>query len=98
MTLQTVLRARLERNVPVLDHLPEVSVADIIARLGASLTLVQYQAFALLLIPTSGLPPFEILPAVKHAASIADEACRLTQKYSPDVIVCLSVIPYHKLT
>ena len=54
-----------------------------------SLTLVQYQAFALLLTPTSGLPPFEILPAVKHAASIADEACRLTQKYSPDVIVCL---------
>ncbi|KAI0300828.1 hypothetical protein BC826DRAFT_1102162 [Russula brevipes] len=56
------LLARLEYNVPVLEHLPE--------------------AFGLLASPRLGLPPLDPLPAIQHAAGIADEACRVTSDAS----------------
>ena len=35
------------------------------------------QAFALLATPSSGLPPFDPMPGLKHVSTIADDACYL---------------------
>ncbi|KAH9052931.1 hypothetical protein EDB83DRAFT_2619655 [Lactarius deliciosus] len=56
------LLARLEYNVPVLEHLPE--------------------AFALVASPRLGAPPLDPRPAVQHAVSVADEACRAAKDAS----------------
>lgn len=56
------LLARLEYNVPVLEHLPE--------------------AFALVASPRLGVPPLDPRPAILHAASVADEACRAAKDTS----------------
>lgn len=34
-----------------------------------------YQAFALLTSPQNGLPPLDVRPALRHATSIANDAC-----------------------
>lgn len=36
------------------------------------------EAFALMASPVSGLPPLDLMPAAKHAGSIADQACYLS--------------------
>ncbi|KAJ7745762.1 hypothetical protein B0H16DRAFT_1558190 [Mycena metata] len=40
------------------------------------------EAFALLASPESGIPPVDPLPALKHAARVADEACYLSADQS----------------
>ncbi|KAJ7285254.1 hypothetical protein C8J57DRAFT_1290995 [Mycena rebaudengoi] len=40
------------------------------------------EAFTLLSAPESGVPPFDPLPALKHAARIADEACHTSADQS----------------
>ncbi|ETW83319.1 hypothetical protein HETIRDRAFT_55120, partial [Heterobasidion irregulare TC 32-1] len=40
------------------------------------------EAFALLASPKYGLPPFDVRPALRHATSIADEACHLANDAS----------------
>ncbi|KAJ7476052.1 hypothetical protein FB451DRAFT_1245606 [Mycena latifolia] len=40
------------------------------------------EAFALLSAPESGIPPFDPVPALKHAARVADEACYLSADQS----------------
>ncbi|KAF8271183.1 hypothetical protein EI94DRAFT_1721067 [Lactarius quietus] len=60
--VKSALLARLEYNMPVLEHLPE--------------------AFALVASPRLGVPPLDPRPAVQHAASVADEACRAVKDTS----------------
>jgi ubiquinone biosynthesis protein COQ9 len=43
------------------------------------------QAFALLATPDSGIPPFDLRPAVLHASRIADDACYITGDTSAEV-------------
>lgn len=62
LDVKGALLARLEYNVPVLEHLPE--------------------AFALVASPRLGVPPLDPRPAVRHAASVADEACRVARDTS----------------
>ncbi|KAH9831587.1 uncharacterized protein C8Q71DRAFT_293293 [Rhodofomes roseus] len=40
------------------------------------------EAFALLASPTNGLPPLDPLPALKHAGSVADEACHIVGEHN----------------
>ncbi|KAH9041656.1 hypothetical protein EDB85DRAFT_2071892 [Lactarius pseudohatsudake] len=58
------LLARLEYNVPVLEHLPEVPLLHFVAS------------------PRLGVPPLDPRPAVQHAVSVADEACRAVKDAS----------------
>lgn len=43
------------------------------------------QAFALLASPTSGLPPLDPRPGLRHAASVADDACWVTKDQAQGV-------------
>lgn len=75
-TMKEVLKKRLECNEPVLSYLPEVCLSkDIFTNF---LSSCQHEAFALLASPTSGIPPLDPLPGLRHAAMVADDACRIT--------------------
>ena len=49
------------------------------------------QAFALLASPTFGLPPLDPRPGLKHAVTVADEACWITN--DPETGVGLPFTP-----
>ncbi|KAH9847490.1 hypothetical protein C2E23DRAFT_848095 [Lenzites betulinus] len=56
------------------------SVRDVLAnRLKENEPVLQYlpEAFALLASPSSGLPPLDPVPGLKHISKVADEACYL---------------------
>ena len=40
---------------------------------------------ALLASPTNGLPPLDPVPALKHASSVADEACHIAGDHTVGV-------------
>jgi ubiquinone biosynthesis protein COQ9 len=87
-SIKATLRARLQRNEPVLQYLPEVrrfSYVHIAIALDISYNIIDSQAFAVLITPMSGSSPVDLFPVVKHAATIADEACYLTGETSADV-------------
>jgi hypothetical protein len=77
-TIREVLRARLQCNEPVLSYLPEVRLSRKHSAMRVSHNTAP-QAFALLASPTSGLPPLDIRPGLRHAATIADDACWITK-------------------
>ncbi|KAI0325457.1 hypothetical protein GY45DRAFT_1330267 [Cubamyces sp. BRFM 1775] len=55
-----------------------VSLRDVLAhRLRFNEPVLHYlpEAFALLASPTSGLPPLDPVPALKHVSAVADDAC-----------------------
>jgi hypothetical protein len=52
------------------------------------------QAFALLAAPESGTPPIDPMPALGHAARIADEACYVAGDQSLRVSACLFLSLY----
>jgi ubiquinone biosynthesis protein COQ9 len=86
-SLKDALQARLAYNEPVLAHLPEVRRhADRIPQIIIKFPL---QALALLAAPESGIPPIDPMPALKHAARIADEACYVAGDQSLRVSACL---------
>ena len=74
-SVRDALRARLEYNEPVLPYLPEVRTYSFFC-IGYICSFMQ--AFALLISPSSGIHLFDPLPAVKHAARIAEKACYVT--------------------
>jgi len=88
-TVNTALRARLEYNELVLQHLPEVSNQLESRKYGTNKIFFCFnsKAFAILVTPSSTITPFDVLPALKHAARIADEACYLTKDKSVEVRV-----------
>ncbi|KAI8980020.1 hypothetical protein BD414DRAFT_493328 [Trametes punicea] len=58
-----------------------VSVRDVLThRLKANEPVLRYlpEAFALLASPSSGLPPLDPVPGLKHVSKIADDACHIT--------------------
>ncbi|KAJ7151637.1 hypothetical protein C8R46DRAFT_1357859 [Mycena filopes] len=62
-----------------------VSVKDALhARLAYNESVLAHlpEAFTLLAAPDSGIPPVDPLPALKHAARVADEACYLSADQS----------------
>lgn len=65
-----------------MNNLHSPTIRDVLrARLECNETVLLYlpEAFALLASPTSGLPPLDPRPALKHAATIADDACWITK-------------------
>jgi ubiquinone biosynthesis protein COQ9 len=85
-SLKDALQARLAYNEPVLAHLPEVRrPAD---RIPQIIIKFPSQALALLAAPESGIPPIDLMPALKHAARIADEACYVAGDQSFRVSTC----------
>ncbi|KAF7336797.1 Ubiquinone biosynthesis protein [Mycena venus] len=77
---KTLIRAWLDDGVESMKNAPGVgtSVKDALhARLAYNEPVLAHlpEAFALLAAPESGIPPIDPVPALKHAARIADEAC-----------------------
>ncbi|KAJ7859162.1 hypothetical protein B0H14DRAFT_2747282 [Mycena olivaceomarginata] len=78
---KTLIRAWLDGGVESMHSRPpgaSVSVKDALhARLAYNEPVLAHlpDAFALLAAPESGIPPIDPIPALKHAARIADEAC-----------------------
>jgi len=83
-SIKATLRARLQRNEPVLQYLPEVRFSYVHIAIALDISS-DSQAFAVLITPMSGSSPVDLLPVAKHATTIADEACYLTGETSADV-------------
>ncbi|KAI0950782.1 hypothetical protein AcW1_007996 [Taiwanofungus camphoratus] len=76
----TLLRAWLDDAREQMKSAPSPAMKEILAfRLRCNEPVLSYlpEAFALLISPTSGFPPIDPTPALKHAAQVADEACYL---------------------
>ncbi|KZP22772.1 hypothetical protein FIBSPDRAFT_824255 [Athelia psychrophila] len=61
---------------------PAPTVREVLrARLACNEPVLPYlpEAFALLASPTSGLPPLDPRPGLRHAGKVADDACWITQ-------------------
>ncbi|KAF8486002.1 hypothetical protein DFH94DRAFT_709610 [Russula ochroleuca] len=56
----------------------------LLARLEYNVPVLRHlpEAFGLVASPRLGIPPIDLLPAIQHAAGIADEACRVTNDAS----------------
>lgn len=56
----------------------------LLARLEYNVPVLSHlpEAFGLLASPRLGIPPIDLLPAIQHAAGIADEACHITNDES----------------
>ncbi|KAI9509799.1 hypothetical protein F5148DRAFT_1298688 [Russula earlei] len=67
------------RSVPV-----EGVKGALLARLGYNVPVLRHlpEAFGLVASPPLGFPPIDPLPAIQHAAGVADEACRATNDAS----------------
>ncbi|KAJ6507930.1 hypothetical protein C8R47DRAFT_1100031 [Mycena vitilis] len=75
---KTLFNAWLDGGVESMQFSPAPSIKQILhARLVYNEPVLPHlpEAFALLAAPESGLPPIDPVPALKHAARIADEAC-----------------------
>jgi len=75
---RTFIDAWLDETCERMKTAPSRAVGDVLAfRLRQNEPVLSYlpEAFALLASPSSGLPPLDPLPALKHAAKVADEAC-----------------------
>ncbi|KAI0303676.1 hypothetical protein B0F90DRAFT_1815975 [Multifurca ochricompacta] len=78
---RTLINAWLDEGIVHIRTAALVSnVKDaLLARLEYNVPALDYltEAFALVASPGLGIPPLDLRPAVQHAASIADEACRV---------------------
>ena len=82
MSVSDLLKKRLRWNEDVLQLLPEVSILYVLymhtSMRREIYKLCSFEAFALMISPTSGIPPIDPRPALMHAMSIADQACYLS--------------------
>ncbi|KAJ7707467.1 hypothetical protein B0H17DRAFT_1032787 [Mycena rosella] len=82
---KTLFRAWLDGGVESMQGARPASVKEALhARLAYNEPALPHlpEAFALLSAPESGMPPFDPMPALKHAARVADEACYLSADQS----------------
>lgn len=91
-SMKTILGTRLAQNVPVLHHLPEACISFSSFYHCFNLSSTDFQAYALLLTDSSGIPPLNPEPLLQHAAKIADEACSVAGEMSPGVSLYLRTI------
>ncbi|KAF9456758.1 hypothetical protein BDZ94DRAFT_1274874 [Collybia nuda] len=79
---RNLIKAWLDDGIRYMDTMPPgSSVNEVLrARLEYNEPVLQFlpEAFALLASPQSGLPPLDLRPALQHASTIADKACRIT--------------------
>ncbi|KAI0775066.1 hypothetical protein BD413DRAFT_532832 [Trametes elegans] len=78
---RTLIEGWLENAREQMKAAPAPSVREVLAnRLKANEPVLRYlpEAFALLASPSSGLPPLDPIPGLKHVAKVADEACFAT--------------------
>ncbi|KAF7979159.1 hypothetical protein HWV62_43415 [Athelia sp. TMB] len=69
---------------------PAPTVREVLrARLACNEPVLSYlpEAFALLASPTSGLPPLDPQPGLRHAGKVADDACWITKDANTGVRV-----------
>ncbi|THH15339.1 hypothetical protein EW146_g5127 [Bondarzewia mesenterica] len=77
---RTLITAWLDEGRMSMRKQPSTSVKDVLGnrlRYNEPVLPLLPEAFALLVSPTSGLPPLDVRPALRHTASIADEACQI---------------------
>ncbi|KAI9463265.1 hypothetical protein BJY52DRAFT_1254237 [Lactarius psammicola] len=82
---RTLISAWLEQGRTHMRSVPVEDVkAALLARLEYNAPVLEHlpEAFALVASPRLGVPPLDPRPAVQHAASVADEACRVTKDTS----------------
>ncbi|KAH9915115.1 uncharacterized protein B0H18DRAFT_1087640 [Fomitopsis serialis] len=78
---KTLITAWLENARYQMKGAPSPTIRDVLAqRLKLNEPVLQFlpEALALMASPTSGLPPLDPVPALKHTGSVADEACTFT--------------------
>ncbi|KAK2460273.1 hypothetical protein APHAL10511_007662 [Amanita phalloides] len=79
---RTLIRAWLDEGLNSMRASPQTTLPQVLhARLAYNEPALSHipEAFALLISPSTGVPPLDPLPAVRHVAKIADEACRAAQ-------------------
>ncbi|EMD33930.1 hypothetical protein CERSUDRAFT_117453 [Gelatoporia subvermispora B] len=77
---RTLIEAWLDSGRESMKAAPTPAVKDVLGtRLRHNEPVLRHlpEAFALLATSTPPLPPLHLTPALKHAASVADEACRV---------------------
>jgi len=77
---RTLVNAWLDDSRSQMKSAPTPVLKEVLGfRLRCNEPVLPYlpEAFALLISPTSGVPPVDPVPAFKHVASIADEACHV---------------------
>ncbi|KAJ6520928.1 hypothetical protein DFH09DRAFT_1193653 [Mycena vulgaris] len=82
---RTLVHAWLDGGVECMKDAPSASVgAALHARLAYNASVLPHlsEAFALLAAPDSGMPPVDPVPALRHAARVADEACHVAADQS----------------
>ncbi|KAI9066308.1 hypothetical protein FKP32DRAFT_403404 [Trametes sanguinea] len=78
---KTLINGWLDYSREQMRAAPSTSLRDILThRLKANEPVLQYlpEAFALLASPSSGLPPLDPVPGLKHVSKVADEACYIS--------------------
>ncbi|KIM84809.1 hypothetical protein PILCRDRAFT_817609 [Piloderma croceum F 1598] len=79
---RTLITAWLDDARQQMKNVQSPTIPEVLrARLECNEPVLSYlpEAFALLASPTSGLPPLDIRPGLRHAATVADEACWITK-------------------
>ncbi|KAH9953212.1 hypothetical protein BGW80DRAFT_1460109 [Lactifluus volemus] len=82
---KTLIGAWLDEGRSHMRSVPVDGVKGaLFVRLEYNLPVLEHltEAFALVVSPRHGVPPLDLRPAIQHAASIADEACRVTKDTS----------------
>ncbi|KZV64858.1 hypothetical protein PENSPDRAFT_756935 [Peniophora sp. CONT] len=77
---RTLIDAWLEEGRAQMRAQPSKSIGDVLAarlRYNEPVLSLLPEAFALLASPRTGLPPLDARTALKHATSVADEACHV---------------------
>ncbi|TDL25540.1 hypothetical protein BD410DRAFT_765041 [Rickenella mellea] len=78
---KALFKAWLEQGRREMLHSENKSLAPVLkSRLSWNEPVLRYlpEAFALIASPASGIPPLDLRPALKHAATIADQACYIS--------------------
>jgi len=82
---KTLITAWLEDARHQMKGAASPTIRDVLAqRLKLNEPVLQFlpEALALMASPTSGLPPLDLIPALKHAGSVADEACHIVGEHT----------------
>ncbi|KAF9267977.1 hypothetical protein L218DRAFT_955143 [Marasmius fiardii PR-910] len=81
----TLINAWLDEGLKEMNKIPSPTISQVLrARLDYNAEVLGHlpEAFALLCSPEKGMPPLDPRPAIKHAAKIANETCKITQDRS----------------